>query len=153
VLRSLHRVDLQTPEISGLRAVLLAMSGRPHDARGVRAIVASERSREYAEAARAAGAGSWRLARHLLPAARGFLTVELILLVPALLVAEATISYLGFGFPEVSGSWGAMLQDAANGRVVVAAPWLLAPAVGIFVIVLATQLIAGARVTAGEIRW
>jgi len=153
VLRSVLRVDLQTSEIFVWMALLFALAGWPHAARGVRAIVASERSREYAEAARAAGAGTWRLARHLLPAARGFLTVELILLVPALLVAEATISYLGFGFAEVSGSWGAMLHDAANGRVLLDAPWLLAPAAGIFIIVLATQLVAGARVAANEIRW
>jgi len=153
VLRSALPMVPQTSEIFVLIVLLFALAGWPHAARGVRAIVASERSREYAEAARASGAGSWRLARQLLPAARGFLAVELILLVPALLVAEGTISYLGFGFADVSGSWGVMLHDAANGRVLADAPWMLAPAVAIFVIVLATQLLAGSRVTAGEIRW
>ncbi len=153
VLRSTLRPVLETWEVFALVAMLFALAGWPHAARGVRAIIASERSREYAEAARAAGAGSWRVARQLLPAARGFLAVELILLIPALLVAEATISYLGLGFADVSGSWGAMLKDAENGRVVVDAPWMLAPAVAIFIIVLATQLIARARMAAGEIRW
>lgn len=153
VLRSVLPLVLQTSEVFVLIALLFALAGWPHAARGVRAIVASERSRDYAEAARAAGAGSWRLARQLLPAARGFLVVELILLVPALLVAEATISYLGLGFADVSGSWGAMLKDAANGRVLADAPWMLAPAVAIFVVVLATQLIAGSRMAANEIRW
>ncbi|HEX5071380.1 MAG TPA: ABC transporter permease [Vicinamibacterales bacterium] len=153
VLRSALRQVLETWEVFALVALLFALAGWPHAARGVRAIIASERSREYAEAARAAGAGSWRVARQLLPAARGFLAVELILLIPALLVAEATISYLGLGFADVSGSWGVMLKDAENGRVVVDAPWMLAPAAAIFIIVLATQLVARARMAAGEIRW
>ncbi len=74
-----------------LMSVLFAAAGWPHVARGVRAIVASERTRDYAEAARAAGAGHLRLVRQFVPAARGFLAVETVLLVPALLVAEATI--------------------------------------------------------------
>jgi peptide/nickel transport system permease protein len=153
VLRGVLPLDLQTWQVFILVALLFALAGWPHAARGVRAIVASERSRDYAEAARAAGAGRWRLALQLLPAARGFLAVELILLVPALLVAEATISYLGLGFPDASGSWGVMLQNADNGRVLAEAPWLLAPAAAIFIIVLATQLVARTRMAAGEIRW
>jgi peptide/nickel transport system permease protein len=145
VLRGALRPVLQTSEIFLLMALVFSMAAWPHAARGVRAIVATERSREYAEAARAAGAGWWRLARQLLPAARGFLAVEVILLVPALLVAEATVSYLGLGFADVSGSWGTMLQDAANGHVLSQTPWMLAPAAAIFVVVLATQLLGGAR--------
>jgi len=80
----------------------------------------------------------------LLPAARGFLAVEIVLLVPALLVAEATVSYLGLGFPDDSASWGRMLQDVANVRVMSEAPWMLAPAVGIFMVALAAQVF-GAR--------
>jgi peptide/nickel transport system permease protein len=147
VLRGVLRPVLETSEIFLLMALVFSLAAWPHAARGVRAIVATERSREYVDAARAAGAGWWRLARQLLPAARGFLAVEVILLVPALLVAEATVSYLGLGFADVSGSWGAMLQDVANGRVLADAPWMLAPAAAIFVVVLATQLLGGARAT------
>jgi len=141
VLRGVLEQVLETWQIFGLIAALFAVAGWPHTARGVRAIVASERTREYAEAARAAGAGPWRLARQLLPAARGFLAVEVLLLVPALLVAEATISYLGLGFSSAQASWGTMMQDAtANGYVLARAPWLLAPAAGVFVVALATQM-------------
>ena len=141
VLRGVMRPVLRTPETFGLIALLFAFSAWPHAARGVRAIVRSERARDYAEAARAAGAGPWRLIRHLLPAARGFLAVEIVLLVPALLVAEATISYLGLGFPDAQASWGTMLHDAANGHVLVDAPWLLAPALAVFIVVLGAQLV------------
>lgn len=76
----------------------------------------------------------------LLPAARGFLAVEVVLLVPALLVAEATVSYLGLGFPDESASWGRLLQEAANVRVMSEAPWLFAPAAGVFVVTLGAQM-------------
>jgi peptide/nickel transport system permease protein len=145
VLRAMLPLVLATSEVFWLMVLLFAAAGWPHVARGVRAIVATERARDYAEAARAAGAGPLRLLGHLLPAARHFLAVEIVLLIPALLVAEATISYLGLGFPEPQASWGTMLQEASNVTVMTEAPWMLAPAVALFVVVLGVQLIAGAR--------
>ena len=121
--------------------MLFALTAWPHAARGVRAVVALERRRDYAEAARASGAGPVRLMRQLLPAARGFLSVEIILLVPAMLIAEATVSYLGLGFPGSSASWGTLLQDAANVQVLREAPWILAPAVSLFLVTLGLHLL------------
>ena len=145
VLRGVLDPVLDTAQVFVIMAALFAVAAWPHTARGVRAIVMAERGRDYAEAARAAGAGPWRLARHLLPAATGFLAVEIVLLVPALLVAEATISYLGLGF-VADASWGTMIHDAAaNHRVFADAPWLLAPAAGIFMVALAAQLLGTSR--------
>ena len=140
VLRGLLSPVLTPGQILGMLSLLLAGSAWPHVARGVRAIVASERQRDYAEAARAAGAGRWRIAWSLLPAARGFLLVEVVLLLPALLVAEATISFLGLGFPDTSASWGTLLTDAASVNVLAEAPWMFAPAAAIFLVTLAAQL-------------
>ena len=144
VLRELLPPVLSTWEVFALMAVLFALAAWPHVARGVRAIVAVELRRDYAEAARAAGAGRWRVVSHVVPSTYGFLSAELILLVPALLSAEAAISYLGLGFPEPTPSWGTMLQEAANVRVMTEAPWMLAPAAALFAVVFALQL-AGAR--------
>ena len=145
VLRALLPQVLDAGQVFVLMAGLFALAGWPHVARGVRAIVATERTREYADAARAAGAGPLRLLRHLLPAARGFLAVELVLLVPALLVAEASISFLGLGFQDNTPSWGTMLHDASNVNGMTQAPWMLAPAAALFVVVLCVQLVAGPR--------
>jgi peptide/nickel transport system permease protein len=145
VLRSVLPIVLEPAEIFAWMAVVFAFAGWPHVARGVRAIVAAERAREYAEAARASGAGQLRLMSQLVPAARGFLLVELVLLVPALLVAEVTVSFLGLGFPEHAASWGTMLQDAAQVTVLSRAPWVLAPAFAVFVVTLALHLAAGSR--------
>jgi peptide/nickel transport system permease protein len=145
VLRAALPQALGTTEVFWLMVLLFGVAGWPHVARGVRAIVATERASGYAEAARAAGAGPIRLARHLLPAARGFLTVELALLVPALLVAEATVSFLGLGFPEPAPSWGTLLQEGSNLHGLLRAPWTLAPALALFLVVLGVQLAGGAR--------
>jgi len=137
----------QLPQVLGdwqvflLLASLFALTAWPHAARGVRSIIAAERARDYAEAARALGAGPFRLFLHLLPAARGFLALEIVLLVPALLIAEATVSYLGLGFPPASASWGTLLQDAANVRMLSEAPWVLAPAVSLFLVTLGLHLV------------
>ncbi|HUL72520.1 MAG TPA: ABC transporter permease [Vicinamibacterales bacterium] len=145
VLRGTLPLTLSPAAVFALLAGLFAVSSWPHVARGVRAIVATERARDYAEAARASGAGSARLMWHLLPAAGGFLLVEVVLLVPALLVAEATVSFLGLGFPEATPSWGTMLQEAHNVTMMAEAPWMLAPALAILLVVFALQATSGAR--------
>jgi peptide/nickel transport system permease protein len=151
VLRGMLPLVLTTGQVFWLMAALFALAAWPHVARGVRAIVATERERDYAEAIRAAGAGSFRVVMQLLPAARGFALVEVVLLVPALLVAEATVSFLGLGFPEPEASWGTMLQEAANVRVMAEAPWMLLPAAALFVVVLGVQLLGWARSSAAEL--
>jgi peptide/nickel transport system permease protein len=143
ILRVLMPLVLDTSTVFVMLAILFAVAGWPHVARGVRAIVATERRRDYAEAARAAGAGRWRVLTHLVPASFGFLRVELVLLIPAFLVAESTISFLGLGFPEPVPSWGLMLRDAASISVMQLAPWLLSPAAALFLVVLALQHVAG----------
>jgi peptide/nickel transport system permease protein len=146
VLRAAMPLVLSTSQVFWTMVVVLALAGWPYVARGVRAVVAAERGREYAEAARAIGAGSWRiLLRHLLPASRGFLVVQATLLLPAFILAEATLSFVGFGFAEPTASWGVMLQGAGQAGTLAGAPWLLSPAVAIVVSVLALYLTVGAR--------
>jgi peptide/nickel transport system permease protein len=143
VLRATMPLVLSTSQVFWTLAGVLMLAGWPHPARGVRAVIAGERVKEYAEAARALGAGSWRiLLRHLLPATRPFLGVQLTLLLPAFIVSEATLSFVGFGFAEPTPSWGVMLQDAAQAGALADAPWLLAPAGAIVICVLALHLLA-----------
>jgi peptide/nickel transport system permease protein len=151
VLRASLRPVLTTPVVFGVMAAMFAFAAWPHVARGVRAIVAGERRCDYAEAARAAGAGPVRLMWQLLPASRSFLLVECVLLIPALLAAEATISFLGLGFSEPTPSWGTMLSDAASVSLMTEAPWILTPAVLLFLVVLAVQLVAGDAAPAGTL--
>jgi peptide/nickel transport system permease protein len=141
-LRSVLPLVLSAAVVFTLLASIFAIIGAPFIARGVRAIVRSERRREYAAAAQALGAGDARLlARHLIPATRGFVAVQLTLLVPAFIVAEATLSYVGLGFPDSIASWGTMLHDAANISTFADFPWLLSPAAAMFAVVLGLNLL------------
>jgi peptide/nickel transport system permease protein len=142
VLRSMMQLRLETSAVFALLAAIFASVGSPFIARGVRGIVRTEATLDYAAAAVSLGAGHCRLlARHLLPATRGFIVVEITLLVPAFIVAEATLSYVGLGFPDTIASWGTMLQDASSVSAFADFPWLLSPAAAMFLVVLGLNLV------------
>jgi peptide/nickel transport system permease protein len=141
-LRAVMPLVLSSATIFLLLLIIFALLGWPMVARGVRAIVLVERDREYAIAARAAGASPARLlTRHLLPAAGGYLGTQASLLLPAFILAESTMSYVGLGFPDTMPTWGTMLQDASNVAMLGDAPWALAPAAAIFMVVLGVNLL------------
>jgi len=82
-------------------------------ARVVRSQVLVIKQREFVEAARAAGASDLRIvARHILPNCIGPITVNATLAVALAIVAESTLSFLGFGVQRPDTSWGNMLTDA-----------------------------------------
>lgn len=141
-LRAVMPLVLPDRAIFILMAAIFALVGWPFVARGVRAIIVAERSSEYAQAATALGASHARmLSRHLLPATTGFLAVQATLLLPAFILTEATMSYVGLGFSDRTASWGTMLLDASNVVVLGDVPWALAPAAAIFLVVLAVNLV------------
>lgn len=145
-LRAVMPLVLSATTVFLLLTGIFTLLGWPVVARGVRAIVLAERERDYAMAARAAGASGPRmLVRHLLPAARGYILTQATLLFPAFILAEATMSFVGFGFPPTVATWGTMLQDAANVAALGDAPWSLAPACAIFLVVLGVNLVVQGR--------
>jgi len=141
-LRAVMPLVLSATQVFGLMVGIFALVGWPYVARGVRGSVTLEHRREYADAARAAGAGHARiLVRHLLPAALGHLGTQATLLVPAFILAEATLSYVGLGFADPTPTWGTMLSEVANVSQLAQFPWMLAPAAAIFLVVLAVNLV------------
>lgn len=146
VLRAMLPLVLPASTVFLLVSAIFVLVGWPFVAKGVRAIVAVERSREYVHAAQSLGAGSLRiLARHLIPACAGHLVVQATLLLPAFILAEATLSFIGLGFPDPVASWGTMLAGAGNYNAISRFPWTLSPAAAIFAVVFAINLIASAR--------
>jgi peptide/nickel transport system permease protein len=143
VLRAVLPLVLPPSTVFVLVAWIFIAVGWPFVAKGVRAIVAVERGREYVQAAQSLGASPFRiLTVHLIPACAGHLLVQATLLLPAFILAEATLSFIGLGFPDPVASWGTMLASAGNYNAVARFPWTLAPAVAIFAIVLLTNLLA-----------
>ena len=111
----------------------------------VRGSVIDIKSEEYVEAARSFGASDARiLTFHVLPNIFALIMVLVSTTIGGLIVAEASLSFLGFGVPPPTPSWGGMLS--VDGRIyMLAAPWLLiAPAFALSLVVFATNMFGDA---------
>ncbi len=85
-------------------------------ARLVRGQTLSLREREFVEAARMGGARDFALVvRHILPNALGPIIVQATFAIPAAVLFEAFLSFLGLGLPSPTPSWGAMAADGYHG--------------------------------------
>jgi peptide/nickel transport system permease protein len=132
--------------VFALLVAIFGVIGAPYIARTVRSIVAREREREYVLAARSLGASRGAvLWRHLLPACGAQVAVQSSLLLPAFILAEATLSYIGLGFADPMPTWGTMLHQAAGVTELSRFPWTLASSVGIFAVTLVTNLMLQVR--------
>jgi oligopeptide transport system permease protein len=81
-------------------------------ARIVRGEVLKNREQSYVEAARALGAGHFRvLFRHILPNTFGPLIVILTFRIPAAILAESTLSFVGLGISPPLASWGTLANE------------------------------------------
>jgi peptide/nickel transport system permease protein len=127
-----------------LVVLVLGATGWMPVARLARAEMLAVLGRPYAEAARAAGAGGWRMFwRHLLPNAATPLIVATALGVGNAITLEAGLSFLGLGIPSPAPSWGNMI---ASGRdALVQAPWVaLLPGLAVVAAVVACNLVGDA---------
>ncbi|MCL2396085.1 MAG: ABC transporter permease [Acidimicrobiaceae bacterium] len=87
-----------------------------------RASAMSQMEREYVTAARAMGASSWRiLARELLPNTLPSLLTYALVVLPAVIIIEGTLSFLGFGVQPPTPSWGQMI--AQGEQYMTTSPW------------------------------
>jgi peptide/nickel transport system permease protein len=130
----------------GLATVIagISLGYVPQFARVTRAAALAVREREYVEAARAAGAGPVRvLLRHVLPNGIDPVIVLCTLLVPAAILTESMLSFLGLGITEPTPTWGNMID---NGRLVLReAPWLTVfPSMALVLTVIAFNLVGDA---------
>ena len=93
-------------------------------ARIVRGQILSLKGQTFVEAARALGAGDGAvLFRHLVPNTLGPVIVYTTLTVPAVILQEAFLSFLGLGVQPPDASWGTLVSDGA--RVLAIFPWLV----------------------------
>jgi peptide/nickel transport system permease protein len=114
-------------------------------ARVVRAQVLSLKERPFVEAAKAAGAGTAHITiKHIVPNIVGLIYVNLALAVPAAILSEAALSFLGLGDPTVI-SWGYMLNECCAPGAGAGTPqiwwWVLPPGISIALVSLAFVMI------------
>ena len=99
----------------GLVILIVGVLSFTYLARIVRGQVISIKSREFIEAARALGAGPWRIMFiDLLPNVMAQIIVYATLLIPLAIVAEASLSFLGVGVPPPTADWGQMISEASG---------------------------------------
>ncbi len=107
-------------------------------ARAVRSKLLSLREEDYVLAAQLMGASSRRvIVRHLVPGFTSHLIAAASLSIPAMILGETALSFLGLGLRAPVTSWGVLLTDAQNINVVALYPWLMLPVVPVILVVLA----------------
>lgn len=122
--------------------LILSLIGWTALARVVRGRFLSLREEEFVTAARLDGASEMRIiTRHMLPSFTSHIIASLTLAIPATILAETALSFLGLGLRSPINSWGVLLQEAQNIRSVSTAPWLLTPGLMVVVAVLALNFL------------
>jgi peptide/nickel transport system permease protein len=105
----------------------------------LRAQVLSAKERVFVERSRALGGGSWHVvSRHVLPQAAPLILATATLTVPAVILSESALSFLGFG-DRFTPSWGKMLDGALDSGAITLNRWnyYLPPGLCIVAVVLA----------------
>ncbi len=128
---------------SGIVPMLLALAivGWLTASRLVRGQLLTLKQNEYVEAARALGAPRRRIIfKHLLPNTLGIIVVAMFLEIPAMIIGEAILSFLGLGISAPNASWGTLAQD--GWKALRSYPWLIIlPGLFIAVTVLAFNFV------------
>jgi peptide/nickel transport system permease protein len=145
--RAAFPLELPPLRAAFLLLLIFALTGWAEMARLTRGLVLSVREREFVMAAVAMGLTQWRiLFRHVLPNVARPLVTQALLILPAFLVAEVTLSYLGVGVQEPEASLGNMLTAASDlNQLRTQTIAVLSPAIVIFVFVLGIRLLRERR--------
>ena len=118
--------------------LILSLIGWTWLARQLRGLVLSLRQSDYVMAAKLAGASDARIIfKHLIPATIGQIIVVATLSLPAMILAETALSFLGLGLRPPTTSWGVLLQEVQNLQSLALYPWVFSPAIVIVVVILA----------------
>ncbi|MTH77845.1 ABC transporter permease [Paracoccus aestuariivivens] len=122
--------------------IILSLTGWAQLARVVRGRFLSLRSEEFVAAARLDGVPERRIIfRHMLPSFASHIIASVTLAVPAMILAETSLSFLGLGLQPPTISWGVLLREAQNIRSIATAPWLFLPGGAVVLAVMALNLL------------
>jgi peptide/nickel transport system permease protein len=130
--------------MSGI-ALVLAVVSWGNVARQIRGKTLALRHSDYIRAAICIGATTPRvLFRHILPSLYSHLIVLATLTLPQVILAESSLSFLRFGVRPPMSSWGSLLKDAQNFRVIALYPWEMLPGIAIMITVLSLNFVGDA---------
>jgi len=118
--------------------IIISLIGWTDLARVVRGRFLSLREEDFIVAAELMGASRMRVIfRHMLPSFTSHIIAAVSLALPAMIISETSLSFLGLGLRPPAISWGILLQDAQSVQTLAIAPWLLIAAVPVITVILA----------------
>ena len=130
------------PQVFFAITVILALVGWTTLGREVRGRFLALREEDFVLAAELAGCSRRRIiVRHMVPTFLSHIIATSTLAVPAMIINETSLSFLGLGMRPPAISWGVLLQEAQNIQTVALAPWLLIPGLVVIVSVLTFNIV------------
>jgi peptide/nickel transport system permease protein len=118
--------------------IIISLIGWTELARVVRGRFLSLREEDFVSAADLIGARQSRIIFvHMVPLFLSHIIAATTLALPAMIISETALSFLGLGLRPPAISWGVLLQQAQNVQSVALSPWLLIPAVPVILVILA----------------
>jgi peptide/nickel transport system permease protein len=118
--------------------IIISLLGWTELARVVRGRFLALREEDFVVAARLAGCSQMRIIFvHMVPSFMSHIIAATTLALPAMIISETSLSFLGLGLRPPAVSWGVLLQQAQNVQTVAISPWLMLPAVPVIIAVLA----------------
>ena len=118
--------------------IIISLLGWTELGRVVRGRFLGLREEDFILAARLAGCSELRIIFvHMVPSFMSHIIAATTLALPAMIISETSLSFLGLGLRPPAISWGVLLQQAQNVQTVAISPWLMLPAVPVIIAVLA----------------
>jgi peptide/nickel transport system permease protein len=122
--------------------LIISLLGWTGLARVVRGRFLSLREEDFVMAARLSGCTRMRIIlRHMVPSFWSHIIASTTLAIPAMIISETALSFLGLGLRPPAISWGVLLQDAQNIQAIAISPWLLLPAIPVIFAVLSFNFV------------
>jgi peptide/nickel transport system permease protein len=118
--------------------IIISLLGWTELARVVRGRFLAMREEDFVVSARLVGCTQLRtIFVHMVPSFMSHIIAATTLALPAMIISETSLSFLGLGLRPPAISWGVLLQQAQNVQTVAISPWLMLPAVPVIVAVIA----------------
>ena len=122
--------------------IIISLLGWTELGRVVRGRFLSLREEDFVMAARLSGCSRMRIIlRHMVPSFWSHIIAATTLAIPAMIISETALSFLGLGLRPPAISWGVLLQDAQNIQAIAISPWMLLPAIPVVIAVLAFNFV------------
>ncbi len=141
-LRSAFPINMSSTEVYLLIIVILSLISWAGFARVIRGMVLSIGKRDFVTAAKALGASDMRIIiLHILPQTMSYAIVSITLSIPAYILGESALSFIGLGIQDPQSSWGNLLSVAMNISDIQYHPWILTPGIFILLAVMAFNFV------------